>query len=328
MPYGVVNEYQWVPQALILTYINATQFSILGDYSILFRPGGRVRATVTGPPAIIYGTVTVRVYNPVTGITTVTCIWDGGALDAGLSAIDTGIITPYPYQSAMPVYPPINLNVNTVFGVVDRDRTYIARAGVSPLLLTLPPPANVPPGACFKIINYDLDQVQLIGTVSSRVNPFLSVHEEIVIISDGTAWYGAIKYARPIEYMVNISDGVDEAVLDLTPGAERVIVGERWLVICYAQALTTVPTFLYMTTHQGAGTATIEWSSGLPNSLKKIELDLLSFPGSNYTFAKKTDVLKVTGTGTLTLHNRLVDDSGDPAPHYQSSIYAYRLRHI
>jgi hypothetical protein len=83
-----------------------------------------------------------------------------------------------------------------------------------------------------------------------------------------------------------------------------------------------------MTTHQGAGTATIEWSSGLPNSLKKIELDLLSFPGSNYTFAKKTDVLKVTGTGTLTLHNRLVDDSGDPAPHYQSSIYAYRLRHI
>ena len=88
-PTGVT---EWISQlGLVLTYLNATQFSTPGDQTTLFPIGQRVQATVAA--GIIYGTVSNSATTGTPVITTVTVTWDSGQLDSGLSAIATGIIT-------------------------------------------------------------------------------------------------------------------------------------------------------------------------------------------------------------------------------------------
>lgn len=318
MPYSLIGDYQWIPQQLILTFINATQFSVLGYYSILFRPGERIKATVTGPPTIIYGTVTVSVYNPVTGITTVTCLWSAGALDAGLSAIDTGILTSPP--NAIPITQPSVLTADTVLAVDDMRRVYLVNPAILTALLTVTIPAAnaVPSGTWIKIVNVNCSRVMVSGTVSGMVNATINTGGEITIVSSGAIWYGAIVHPRPVEFDANSATA--ETALNLG----TVSIGDRFLVTCFAWlSWAGAPTDVYMTTHQGGGTATMEWNgSGLPNSLKAMNINTTL----TVAIATKTDVLVITGNGTLTLHNRIVEDAVTPV--YDNKIYVQRLRHI
>lgn len=70
------------------TYVNGTQFTLVGDQTTNFHIGRRVKATVTA--GTVYGTITVSVY---TSLTTITVVLDSGALDSGLSAISYGLLT-------------------------------------------------------------------------------------------------------------------------------------------------------------------------------------------------------------------------------------------
>jgi len=90
---------EWQSQTDVLTYIGATQFSVPTDKTLVYTVGRRIKATVTA--GTITGTITVSSF--AAGITTVTVLWDlAQALDAGLSAVWTGIISPIasgtPYQ--------------------------------------------------------------------------------------------------------------------------------------------------------------------------------------------------------------------------------------
>ena len=88
-PTGVT---EWITQTgIVLTYLSATQFSTPGDQTALFPAGQRVQASVAA--GIIYGTVSNSAASGSPITTTVTVAWDAGALDAGLSAVATGIIT-------------------------------------------------------------------------------------------------------------------------------------------------------------------------------------------------------------------------------------------
>jgi hypothetical protein len=70
------------------TYINATQFSLVGDQTSIFQVGRRIKATVTA--GTVYGRISVSAF---AAVTTVTVVLDSGALDAGLSAVSYGLLS-------------------------------------------------------------------------------------------------------------------------------------------------------------------------------------------------------------------------------------------
>lgn len=71
------------------TYVSATQFTVTGNQTANYTVNRRIKATVTA--GTIYGSITVSAY---TTLTTVTVVWDSGSLDAGLSKVELGILTP------------------------------------------------------------------------------------------------------------------------------------------------------------------------------------------------------------------------------------------
>ena len=98
-PSSILDE--WILQSDALTYVGATQFTIPGDKTSVYVVGRRIKATVTA--GTITGTITVSSSGGSPIKTTVTVRWDlAEALDAGLSAVWVGIISPVasgtPYQ--------------------------------------------------------------------------------------------------------------------------------------------------------------------------------------------------------------------------------------
>lgn len=87
-PAALSASSQWVASGVTPTYVNATQFTLVGDQRAAFHVGRRLRLTVTA--GTIYGEISVSAF---TTLTTVTVVLDSGALDAGLSAVDVGILT-------------------------------------------------------------------------------------------------------------------------------------------------------------------------------------------------------------------------------------------
>lgn len=85
----VVNLDQWISSAITPTYINATTFSLSGDQTSIYQIGRRLRLSVTA--GTLYGAVQSAIYG---ASTTVTVKLDSGVLDAGLSSLSYGILTP------------------------------------------------------------------------------------------------------------------------------------------------------------------------------------------------------------------------------------------
>lgn len=78
---------QWVVSGVTPTYVSATQFTLPGDQTTAFAVNRMVKATVTA--GTVYGYISASVFGALTTVTIV-----GGALDAGLSAVQLGLITP------------------------------------------------------------------------------------------------------------------------------------------------------------------------------------------------------------------------------------------
>jgi microcystin-dependent protein len=96
---------EWIdPSVSGLSYIAATQFSVLGDATAGFPANIRVKATCTA--GTIYGSVTDSSAGGIPQVTTITVAWDSGSLDSGLSEIYTGIFSP------------VNSSVPSSFGLV------------------------------------------------------------------------------------------------------------------------------------------------------------------------------------------------------------------
>jgi hypothetical protein len=70
------------------TFLNATQFTLVGDQTSTFHVGRRLRFTVTA--GTVYGTITASAF---AALTTITVSLDSGALDSGLSSVFYGIIS-------------------------------------------------------------------------------------------------------------------------------------------------------------------------------------------------------------------------------------------
>lgn len=123
---------QWISQALLLTYVNGTQFSSPGDQTGLFQTGMRVQAIVSA--GTLYGTVTASASTGSPLATIVTVAWDSGALDRGLSAVSTGILTPL--NSSLPAPPVYISNYASLTSAV-------AAVGAAPMSLLVNVPTTV-----------------------------------------------------------------------------------------------------------------------------------------------------------------------------------------
>lgn len=80
---------QWVIYAGPPTFIDTTHFSLAGDQTSLFQIGRRVKTVNTG--GLIYSSIATSVF---TTLTTVGIVNDSGSLDAGLSQVSYGLLTP------------------------------------------------------------------------------------------------------------------------------------------------------------------------------------------------------------------------------------------
>lgn len=80
---------QWVSSLVAPTYVSATQFTLAGDQTSEFQVNRRVKLTVTA--GTLYGYISAAAY---VSLTTVTVVLDSGVLDAGLTEVQLGLITP------------------------------------------------------------------------------------------------------------------------------------------------------------------------------------------------------------------------------------------
>jgi hypothetical protein len=81
---------EWLTTGAVVTFINATSFSVPNDETSTYQVGRIVRATVTA--GVVYGRITNSSF--AASITTVTVSMRGGAsLDSGLSVADVGILS-------------------------------------------------------------------------------------------------------------------------------------------------------------------------------------------------------------------------------------------
>lgn len=82
-----VGQSEWVAGPAP-TFVNASQFTLVGDQTNTFTKSRRVKFTVTA--GTVYGTITSSAFSVNT--TTVNVALDSGALDSGLSAVSYGVI--------------------------------------------------------------------------------------------------------------------------------------------------------------------------------------------------------------------------------------------
>jgi hypothetical protein len=78
---------EWIVSPLTPTFVDATHFTLPGNQTTTFTVNRRVYATVTA--GTIYGTITASSFGSNTSITV---LWDSGALDSGLSSVAYGIL--------------------------------------------------------------------------------------------------------------------------------------------------------------------------------------------------------------------------------------------
>lgn len=79
---------QWIPSSTP-TFINASQFSVSGDQTSSYQINRRAKFNTSA--GTVYGTISASVFST---LTTVTVALDNGVLDAGLSSVSLGLLTP------------------------------------------------------------------------------------------------------------------------------------------------------------------------------------------------------------------------------------------
>lgn len=175
---------QWIAQDLALTYASTTQFTVPGNQTASLPAGTRIQATVTA--GVITGTVVSSSAGGSPVVTTVNCIWDAGSLDSGLSAISTGIITVT--SSSLPILPVSTKTASYVLPITDISKILIMNADTAQDF-TLPAANAVPLGAWYRLKNVGAGLVTVVGTVDGSADPTLGQYDEMLVFSDGSAWY-------------------------------------------------------------------------------------------------------------------------------------------
>lgn len=90
VPLGSFNIDQWLA-GTTPTFVNATQFTVVGDQTATLHIGRRVKLTNSSPASTAYGTIIVTAFG---SVTTVTVAFDAGSsINSSLSAMAYGLLT-------------------------------------------------------------------------------------------------------------------------------------------------------------------------------------------------------------------------------------------
>lgn len=177
------TNFQFINQSDTPTYIGTTQFSVLTDLTATYEAGRRIKAAVTA--GTIYGTITASSAGGSPVITTVTCLWDSGELDSGLSAVALGVITIA--NTARPLFPVIEKTAGYSMDIADINR-FIQANSANALDITLLGANEVPSGAWNWYKNNNSGAATIVGTINGTANHTLYNKDALFVYSDGNAW--------------------------------------------------------------------------------------------------------------------------------------------
>lgn len=180
----VAND-QWVVYQADPTYVSATSFSVVGDQTGVFQVNRRTKTTNTG--GIVYSTIKTSVYSAPN--TTVTVANDSGTLDAGLSSVSYGLISP---QNSSLVAPGnyagfTGVTINTALTAAHIGQ--LVQIGATGLTVNLPVGATVPLGARLAFISTVPFTVARAGT-DTILGPVGSVTSQVMYGNCSIAWTG------------------------------------------------------------------------------------------------------------------------------------------
>jgi len=194
-----VSVDQWVVYQATPTYVSATSFSVVGDQTQTFQVNRRVRTTNTG--GLVYSTISASAYSAPN--TTVTVINDSGALDAGLSAVAYGIVSPL-NSSVLPA------------GIYAGERIFAANGSLlatdvgknilitaTGVTITLPLIAVIPLGSAYHFISGSRFTIQrsgadVIGNLITTVSS-LAASGNFTLTATAAGWQVGSGYSRNVQ---------------------------------------------------------------------------------------------------------------------------------
>jgi hypothetical protein len=176
---------QWVAYQAAPTYVSATSFTVGGDQTGVFQVNRRTKTTNTG--GVVYSTIKTSAYSAPN--TTVTVANDSGTLDAGLSSVSYGLISP---QNSSLVAPGnyagfTGVTANTVLTAVHIGR--LIQIGATGLTVSLPVGATVPLGARLSFVTTVPFTVARSGA-DTILGPVGSVTSQLMYGNCSIAWTG------------------------------------------------------------------------------------------------------------------------------------------
>lgn len=304
---------QWQDSGLTPTYIGATSFSFAGDQTTLYEPGLRLKTVNTG--GTVYSTIVSSSYG--SSITTITVANDSGTLDSGISDVDYSILTVS--NPARPVVPVSTKTGGYTILPTDCGKTIISNI-TSAATFTLPAANAVPSGCDIVTKNTATYTLTLGGTVDGTSNPTITAqYDSMTIFSNGSTWQERrVKNATAATtatslstipglmtsetYSVQSAGGTPSIDLGTVTNGDRIFVSA--CTIC--QLTATATDYCSIKVSKSSGTATIAFIA--PGSSVTTLGNFVTgsattaWPGAADTGAAcVSDVLNITGTGTLTL---------------------------
>lgn len=182
---ATVTVSEWSLSSATPTYIAATQFSVLGDYTSSFVQGRRIK--ITQPGSSIYATVVTSSY--LLGTTTVTIAIDSGVLSSSLTAISLSILEPTYLSSPIQV-PVLKVGDYTITSGDCRKTLYAAPTTTSTVITFTVPTANTVPSGCVIITkNTGTGTVRLSGTIDESATTDIGPAASAVFSSNSTSWF-------------------------------------------------------------------------------------------------------------------------------------------
>ncbi len=194
---------QWVTQSMTFTYVAATQMTTPGIVTDTFPTGTRVQADVAA--GTITGTVTSSSSGGFPVITTINVIWEAGALDIGLSAVRTGVLTVL--KNAIPVMPVVAKIATYALTITDINQMFTMNHATG-AAFTLPAANAVPSGSWYRLKNIGAGSMTVTGTVDDIVDQAFETYGEILIFTDSTSWYGKLIVDPYIDKSIGIINNI------------------------------------------------------------------------------------------------------------------------
>lgn len=327
MPNTSLNIAQWITQTFTPTYVSATQFSGLTDLTATFQTGRRIQAAITS--GTLTGTVVTAATSGSPLITTVTVIWDSGALDTSLTSIAVAALSVL--SPSIPIRPVNSQTANYSMALTDIN-TPIVFNSANAVTLTMIAANVVPSGAVIPVKNVGAGQLTLSEPVDGLANQTLYQYNGVDLFSDGANWMAKNSRSTALANTGNASN--NSTIANSSSLAQTANITVTAGDIIFVQSLSYLRTaanglgnFLNPAIQtSGTGNANYIWINGhIPNS----GLDYRAtgtFANGDYFGITLSGIAIYTGSGNSGWQNSIsmANGNGASANNYVGYMFLYK----